>query len=140
MRAQFVRGQDPKDSLEIGLPHKRFIVEAEKALRELSDEYGGEIIIEDPTWQGEGNVRVTLSFQKGYKMAGADLPLPSGYRYRLEYETGKKYPMTVSRSMGGGDWMGSYIEDIKSGQEMIKGFIENFMTKYLQKRFEINES
>jgi hypothetical protein len=132
MRAKFIRGGDPKDSLEIGLPHKRFIIEAERALIEFSNEYGGEVIIDDPTWQGEGNVSATLSFLRGYKRNDTSLPLPSGYRYRLEYESRRENPMTVARNIGGGDWISYYIKDVNNGQEIIKGWIEDYMIKYFQ--------
>jgi len=120
MRAKFIRGGDIKDNLDIGLPYKRFAVQAEKALQELAKIYGGTVTAEDPTWRGEGYVEVMIYFPKGYKMDNLKRPLERGRRYKLEYENGREKPMTYAVSIGGSDWVGYYIESVDMGKQLIE--------------------
>lgn len=81
MRAKFIRGQDPKDQMGIGMPHVRIRKEAEMMLSQIRDEYGGKIEIEDPAWQGVGHIRATISFPKGYQKDPSYSPTRYGYRF-----------------------------------------------------------
>jgi hypothetical protein len=129
MRAKFIRGVDPKDSLKIGLPHIRARSEMERILTEISNEYGGKVEIQDPAWQGVGNVIAIISFPKGYQKSPEYLPTNYGYRFRFEYETGREHPLTIARSVAGEDWQGSYLDDINQSSEILKRWLDQMNKK-----------
>jgi len=129
MRARFIRGIDPKDSLKIGLPHVRARSEMERILTEISNEYGGKIEIQDPAWQGAGHVIAIIGFQKGYQKDSTYIPTPYGYRFRFEYETGREHPLTIARSVAGEDWQSHYLDDINQSSEILKRWLDQMNKK-----------
>ena len=129
MRARFIRGIDPKDSLKIGLPHIRVRSEAERILTEISNEYGGKVEIQDPAWQGIGHVQATISFPKGYQKDSTYWPTEYGYRFRFEYETGREHPLTIARSVAGENWQNVYLEDINQSTKILKRWLDQMNKK-----------
>jgi len=129
MRARFIRGADPKDTMKIGMPHTRVRPEMERILTEVSNEYGGKIEIQDPAWQGTGHVIATISFPKGYQKSPEYTPANYGYRFRFEYETGREHPLTIARSVAGEDWQSYYLDDINQSSEILKRWLDQMNKK-----------